>query len=106
MLHFNNHPTAVRRNKPILVRDLLTLFVKEFNLEKGFREYRFLKLWDEITGPAVAKATTARKLNGTKLYVYLSSSVVRSELYMLRSDLVREMNSRMGEKVIDEIRLM
>ena len=96
----------MRRNKPILVKDLLTLFVKEFNLEKGFRDYRFLKLWDEITGPSVARVTTAKKLNGTKLYIYLSSSVVRSELYMLRSELIREMNSRMGENVIDEIKLL
>ena len=40
----------MRRNKPVAVGDLLSLFIKEFGLEKGYRDYQILKLWDEILG--------------------------------------------------------
>jgi hypothetical protein len=93
----------VRRSKPVIISDLLRLFIREHNLENGFRQYRFLKLWDEILGPTVAQATVSKQLSGKKLYVSLSSSVVRAELYMHRSEIISKLNSRMGEIVIDEI---
>jgi hypothetical protein len=93
----------MRRSKPVVVKDLLSLFLKESGLEKGYRDYQLLKLWDEILGNAISRATLSKRLDGKKLYVYLSSSVVRDELFMMRSEIIREINSRAGKDVIDEL---
>jgi predicted nucleic acid-binding Zn ribbon protein len=93
----------MRRSKPVAVSDLLSLFLKESGLEKGYRDYQLLKLWDEILGNAISKATVSKRLDGKKLYVYLSSSVVRDELFMMRSEIIKEINNRAGKDVIDEI---
>jgi hypothetical protein len=93
----------MRRSKPVAVGDLLSLFVKEFGLEKEYRNYQILKLWDEILGVVISRATLSKKLVGRKLYVYLSSSVVRDELYMMRSEIVKEINYRAGKDIIDEV---
>jgi hypothetical protein len=93
----------MRRNKPVAVGDLLSLFLKEFGLEKGYSDYQLLKLWDEMFGTFISKATLSKRLSGRKLYVYLSSSVVRDELYMMRSEIVKEINRRVGKDVIDEL---
>jgi predicted nucleic acid-binding Zn ribbon protein len=93
----------MRRSKPVIVGDLMSLFLKETGLEKGYRDYQLLKLWDEILGNVIAKATLNKKIEGKKLYIHLSSSVVRDELYMMRSDIVKEFNRRAGENVIEEL---
>jgi hypothetical protein len=93
----------MRRNKPAAVGDLLSLFIKESGLEKGYRDYQILKLWDEILGVVISRATLSKRLVGRKLYVYLSSSVVRDELYMMRSEIVKEINHRAGKDIIDEV---
>lgn len=93
----------MRRSKPVQVSDLLALFVKENGLEEGLAEYQFMKLWDEIMGVTVSKATVRKKLKDRKLYVTLSSSVVRHELFMMRTDIVKELNRRIGKEVIDEL---
>jgi predicted nucleic acid-binding Zn ribbon protein len=93
----------MRRNKPVLARDLLSLFLKESGLEKGYRDYKILKLWDEILGVEISHATLSKRLEGRKLYVYLSSSVVRAELYMMRSEIIAEINRRIGENLITEL---
>jgi hypothetical protein len=93
----------MRRSKPVAVGDLLSLFFKEFDLEKGYRDYQMLKLWDEILGNAISNATLSKRLDGKRLYVYLSSSVVRDELYMMRSDIIKEFNCRAGKTVIEEL---
>jgi hypothetical protein len=93
----------MRRKKPVLVGDLLSLFIKEFGLEKGYRDYCFLKIWNEIMSEGIIKATLNKRLDNRKLYIYLSSSVVRDELFMMRSDIINEFNRRAGEKIIDEL---
>jgi predicted nucleic acid-binding Zn ribbon protein len=93
----------MRRTKPVAVGDLLSLFIKEFGLEKGYCDYQILKLWDEILGAVISRATLNKRLVDRKLYVYLSSSVVRDELYMMRSEIVKEINHRVGKNIIDEL---
>jgi hypothetical protein len=93
----------MRRSKPVIIGDLLSLFIRDFGLEKGYGDYQILKLWNEILGEGVSKATLGKRLEGKKLYIYLSSSVVRAELYMMRSEIVREINHRAGKNVIDDI---
>jgi hypothetical protein len=93
----------MRRSKPVIVGDLMSLFFKELGLEKGYRDYQLLKLWDEILGNVISKATLSKRLEGKKLYVYLSSSVIRDELYMMRSDIIKEFNRRAGENIIEEL---
>ncbi|MDR2026555.1 MAG: DUF721 domain-containing protein [Prevotellaceae bacterium] len=93
----------MKRNKPVVIGNLMSLFLKESGLEKGYRDYQLLKLWDEILGVTISKATLNKKLEGKKLYVYLSSSVVRDELYMMRSAIIREFNCRAGEIIVEEL---
>ncbi|MDR1129521.1 MAG: DUF721 domain-containing protein [Prevotellaceae bacterium] len=91
------------RNKPVTVGNLLSVFLKESGLEKGYREYQLLKLWNEMLGGNVSKATLSKRIENKKLYVHLSSSVVRDELYMMRSDIIREFNRRAGANIIEEL---
>jgi predicted nucleic acid-binding Zn ribbon protein len=93
----------MRRSAPVAVGDLLSLFIKEFGLEKGYRDYQLLKLWDEVLGNVISKSTLSKRLDGKKLYVYLSSSVVRDELYMMRSEIIKEINRRAGKNIIEEL---
>jgi hypothetical protein len=93
----------MRRSKPVIVSNLLSMFLKEFGLEKGYRDYQTLKLWDEILGMAVSRATLSKRLEGKKLYVYLSSSVVRAELFMMRSEIIMEINRRTGQNTVEEL---
>ena len=93
----------MRRSKPFAMDELLKLFVKEFNLEQGLTENRLLNLWDETLGRNVSRATVSKKLVNRKLYVKLSSSVVRHELFMMRAEIVKELNRRLGASIVDEI---
>ena len=93
----------MRRSETVQVNALLKLFIKEFNLEKGLLENRVLTLWDETMGGMVAKATRQKYIKDGKLFVYLSSSVIRHELFMMRGEIVKEINRRIGQDVISEL---
>ncbi len=42
-------------------------------------------------------------MKGRTLFVQLNSSVVRNQLFMMRQDIVNELNKRMGKSLIDEL---
>ncbi len=59
--------------------------------------------WPKIVGGIIAKHTTNLYVKNRVLYVILDSSVLRNELHMERSELVKKLNKETGKKIIDEI---
>ncbi len=42
-------------------------------------------------------------MKGRTLFVQLNSSVVRNQLFMMRQDIVNELNKRMEKSLVDEL---
>jgi predicted nucleic acid-binding Zn ribbon protein len=60
-------------------------------------------VWREVTGEVVAASTRqVRFVRGT-LYVHVASSIVRSELMMLREALVRSINKKLGTDLVQSV---
>lgn len=66
-------------------------------------EARIPEVWKATVGEAVASLTTSVEMKNGVLYVQLSSSVARHEIFMRRADLQRTLNSRLGLNVISNI---
>jgi predicted nucleic acid-binding Zn ribbon protein len=85
------------------LKDLLQKFLKEEGLEEGLYQTRLYALWDEMLGISVAKNTRKKFIKGRTLFVQLDSSVIRSQLFIMRDDIVKQLNNRLGRNIIDEI---
>jgi predicted nucleic acid-binding Zn ribbon protein len=64
---------------------------------------RITNSWEKVVGGIFARHTTNMYVKNSKLYVFLDSSVLRNELYMERTELVKKLNFEIGKKVITEI---
>jgi predicted nucleic acid-binding Zn ribbon protein len=64
---------------------------------------RITNSWEKVVGGIFAKHTTNMYVKNKKLFVFLDSSVLRNELYMERSEIVKKLNLEIGKKVITEI---
>ncbi len=64
---------------------------------------RITNSWESIVGGIFAKHTTNMYVKNKKLFVFLDSSILRNELYMERSKIVKKLNSAIGKNVITEI---
>jgi predicted nucleic acid-binding Zn ribbon protein len=87
------------------IHDLLSQFLKEEGLEDGLLRTRVYSLWDELLGITVAKNTTQKYIKNRTLFVHLDSSVIRNQLFMMRHDIVKQINKQLGKEVISELRL-
>ena len=82
---------------------MLKEFLQDNKLDTKFKERELIESWEEMVGRAIGRATQKIYIRNGKLYVVLSSSVVRNELHMLRDEIVRKLNERIGEQIITEL---
>jgi predicted nucleic acid-binding Zn ribbon protein len=82
-----------------LVKDLL----KELHIDQKLKEIRIINSWNEILGANIQRSTSKIFIKNRVLFVYLKSPIVRNELMMMKSDIIKKLNEQAGEKVIDDL---
>ncbi len=93
----------MKRTGAINIKDLIQQAFDEQKLNDGLDVVKVKSLWKDVTGTYVANATTDIDVHASKLYVSINSSIIRSELMLIRSELVRRINQNIGRHFINEI---
>ena len=65
---------------------------------------RLVEAWPQVVGPIIARYTLNTYIYNQTLFVRLSNPALRSDLSMMRSELVRRLNDAVGEQVITDVR--
>lgn len=94
---------VIRRTYTRSIKDVVSDYLKENELGGKLDEQEMIRLWYEITGKMVANATRSVSIRNRKMFVKIESSVIRNEISMIREGLIRELNSRFPEPLIDDI---
>jgi hypothetical protein len=81
-----------RNNENLKLSDALADFVSTNKLQTGLDKVNARDVWNQQMGPAIEKYTTSLKLEGSTLYVQLSSSVLREELSYGKEKIIRLLN--------------
>ncbi len=92
-----------RNNENIKLSDALADFVSTNKLQTGLDKVNTRDVWNKQMGPAIEKYTTAIKLEGSTLYVQLSSSVLREELSYGKEKIIRLLNEALGKDLIQKL---
>lgn len=93
----------MRRSNVQNISDVVSELLKELHIDHKLKEIRLINSWEEILGKNVARATTNIFIKNRVLFVYLKSSVVRNELMMLKTGIIKALNDKAGEIIVDEI---
>ena len=80
-------------------------FLEKYRLKDGYIRVQITRIWNETLGNMIASYTKKVELNQHKLTVYITSPAVKNELMMLKTDIIKQLNKAMGEKLIKEIEI-
>ena len=95
----------MKRTDPIAIGDLISAMIDSSErLKTGFAENKALQEWKRVAG-RIADETKDVYLRDGILWVVCSLAAVRNEIMMRRSSLVAEINNRVGQKVVNMIRV-
>ena len=85
------------------IKELVLQALREQGLETPLQQKRLVELWPQVAGPVVARYTMNTYIYNQTLYVRLSNPSLRSDLSMMRQELVTKLNDAVGEQVITDI---
>ena len=86
------------------LKDVLLRNLREQGLETPLKQKRLVEAWPEIVGPVITRYTLNTYIYNQTLFVHLSNPALRSDLSMMRQELVNKLNAVVGEQVITDIR--
>jgi hypothetical protein len=90
-----------RKDSPQLLKEALAGFISENKLEKGLDKVNAKDAWVQCMGSGVNSYTNEVRLEGSTLYVFLSSA--REELSHGRSKIIDMLNELLGKDMIQKI---
>lgn len=96
----------MKRREAHDITQLLNLYLREEGLETPLNQHRLMAAWPEVAGKVVAKYTRAMKIYNQVLVVHLNSAALRAELQMRRSELMKQLNDKVGSIVIYDIKFV
>ena len=94
---------ASRGNENTSMKEALSAFIQKNKLEKGIDKVDARAAWAKLMGNGVDNYTTETELKFGTLYVSLSSSVLREELSLGKSKIVRMINEEIGKEVVKKL---
>lgn len=85
------------------IGDVIREFLKRHQLEDKITETRIMSSWEKIMGRHIARYTRRMVLRGDKLIVYLDSAVLRNELDMAKTKIIKLIHQEIGRDFLSEI---
>ena len=85
------------------LKNLINTFLKKNKLEKGLLNIEVKKAWFELMNNGVANYTTDVSLRKKTLYIKLSSPALKEELSYGKEKLIKLINERLKENVVEKI---
>ena len=86
------------------VDDLVLQFLRQTGLETPLLQRRLVNAWESVVGPLVVKYTVEKHIYNQTLMVKISNPALRADLSMMRTQLVKSLNGKVGATIITDIK--
>lgn len=80
----------IGRKEAVGMESLVSQFIREMKLSSGINQVRVTEAWNTVSG--ASRYTLSVSYVGTYVYVTLSSSMARNQLYYQRDVIMNRMN--------------
>lgn len=93
----------MRRSNTQSLSEVLKEYIKQNHIDRKLKEIDVVQGWEDLLGKTIAHYTRNIYIYNHNLYVEISSSVVKNELFMMREEICRRINENAGQNVVSKI---
>ena len=93
----------MRKKNTELLSDVIHQVLKEQQLDRPLNEKRIIDAWPLVLGNNIVQYTSDLSIKNRVLYVSLTSSVLRHDLFLSRDEIKKSLNKQAGVEVIVDI---
>jgi predicted nucleic acid-binding Zn ribbon protein len=88
------------------ISEVIDRIKREQQLSQKLQERQAMRLWAEVVGDHIASLAQPRDVKAGKLCLHVESAALRQELMINRPRILAEINSRLGEIIVSDIRFV
>mgnify|MGYP001158090181 FL=1 len=81
-------------------------FLNKHGLKKGVNQNTAIVLWNEVVGEKISKNTEAISVEHGILTVTVSNPTWRQELVFKQQEIIKQLNTKLGQNTIKEVRFI
>lgn len=93
----------MKRDTEFTLKEVIQQLLNTYRWGNKLDEVKVAESWEKVVGGIIGRHTVNMAVKNNILYVKLDSSVLRSELYMAKSKIVKSLNQEVGKEVIEDI---
>jgi len=93
----------MRKKNTELLSEVIRQVLKQQHLDRPLNEKRLIEAWPLILGTNIVQYTSGLSIKNRVLYVSLTSSVLRHDLFLSREEIKKSLNKQVGVEVIVDI---
>lgn len=93
----------MRKKNTEQLSDVIRQVLGELHLDKPLNEKRLIDAWPLVLGQNIVQYTSGLSIRNRVLYVSLTSSVLRHDLFLSREEIKNSLNKQVGVEVIVDI---
>ncbi len=93
----------MRKSQTQKIGDVIKDCLNELQISRKLKEVSVITQWESLMGKIVANRTDKIYIKNRTLFVHVHSSVLKTELIMMRQDILKRVNENAGESIIDQI---
>lgn len=93
----------MRKRNTESLRDVIHQVLKTNRLDKPLNEKHVIDAWPKVLGENIMQYTSDLSVRNGILYVSLTSSVLRHDLYISKPEILESLNKTVGQDIIKDI---
>ncbi len=93
----------MRKKNTESLKEILRQVLRDQHLVEKLNDKYIIEAWPVVLGKNITKYTTELTIKNRVLYVSLSSSVLRHDLFLSRQEIKNALNKHVGHEVIKDI---
>jgi hypothetical protein len=90
-------------SKPIQVAEIFRSILADKGIDKQLQYHQVYQTWETIVGGRIAKVAFPVQIRDGTLRVNVTNSVWLHQLSLIKQNIIRKLNTRLGQEVISDI---
>ncbi len=82
---------------------MIDQILDQLQIKGKLKEVEAIRVWKDMMGKTVARQLRDVTIHRRVMFIKLNSSIVRAELNMMKSAMIKAVNDRVGASVIDDM---
>jgi predicted nucleic acid-binding Zn ribbon protein len=87
------------------IKEAIAEFLDVYRLREGYNRIRINEIWKETAGDFIARLTYKIELKNTILMIYVTSPIVKKELTMRKTEIIKLLQEKTGKHLITKLEI-